>query len=186
MKKTPKAALGILLAILAIPAIFFVLLPWYWNYYWDADPKIRKSLPALPACYVPPGIMVDGNVSAMVKTWEDLNGNGKMDADESPMSNVVVDLVESTGFQYNPDSPPIPWNEISNFRYANEIDFPNVTDDKGNAAPVQFRPGCPCYCWKGFAVAAWGPPGYKLITPFLVELASNDQTIYFGFQKIKP
>jgi hypothetical protein len=105
-------------------------------------------------CNPPPGIAVDGETVAKVLTWNDLNGNGIMDASE----------------------PPLPWITIY-------VGYPlSLTMADGQGVASQFAPGCACRCWTDKTVSAQTPPGYRATTPTEVPLTGDDDTYQIGFQ----
>jgi hypothetical protein len=105
-------------------------------------------------CNPPPGIAVDGVAMAKVLTWNDLNGNGVIDADEPPLPGITIEI----GYP------------------------PSLTKADGQGIATQFKPGCACECWKGEIVSAETPSGYRATTPAELPLTGDDRTYQFGFQ----
>jgi hypothetical protein len=92
--------------------------------------------------------------TANVFTWEDINGNGKVDEGETPIPFVTT----SVGY---PDS---------------------LTSSNGWAKPGKFMPGCRRSCWSGQIVQVKVPPGFKPTTPTEYSLTGESDNYYFGFQ----
>jgi hypothetical protein len=103
---------------------------------------------------LPVGTAVDGYASAQVETWHDLDGDGKIDADESPL----------------------PWVTI---RMAYEQ---SMTDSQGQGTVGVLKPGCVRKCWQGETVSVQVPPGYRATTPMEVELTGPEEGYAFGFE----
>jgi hypothetical protein len=105
-------------------------------------------------CANSPGGVADGYASAEVQTWQDTNGDGEQD----------------------PGEPPLPWVTI-------QMDYErSVTDSKGRGTLVLFKPGCARQCWKGEAVLAQLPRGYRATTPTEMDLSRDEQVYAFGFR----
>ncbi len=168
--RNKKAEVSILIIIAALISIPFVL-RWYWFFYMEADEKVQAVLPAPPDCYVPAGVMADGQANATAQAWLDLNGDGIRGADEPPLQDVLVMMTRS-GYLYGAEEPPVDWGQL--------------TDGNGQAPLAEFRAGCACHCWEDVAVAAWAPSGYKATTPTKVVLSKADQVVTFGFRHVSP
>ncbi len=172
MKRTGK--IGLAIAGIAILGLLLYLFgpPLYWRFYWGSGSRIQSILPAPPGCYIPPGVMVDGSARATIQAWDDFNGDGIRSIGEPPLQDVIV-IMTQYGFSYDAKEPP-------------STSWAHVTDKNGQASLNEFRPGCPCYCWRGSSVAAWGPSGYKATTPTMVALSADNQVVTFGFTKVSP
>jgi hypothetical protein len=107
-------------------------------------------------CSPPPGIAVDGEASARVKTWNDLNANGQIDTGE----------------------PVFPW---VNYYVENNSYLTLLTDIYGTGRDAYFMPGCTCDCWKGKSVSVRVPLGYRATTATTQPLIANDPEYDFGF-----
>ncbi len=105
-------------------------------------------------CVSPPGTAVDGYASAKVETWNDVDGDGEKDSNESPL----------------------PWVTI-------QMDYErSITDSGGQGTVGVFKPGCARRCWKGESVSVAVPPGYRATTMTEVDLTGAEDTYVFGFQ----
>lgn len=98
--------------------------------------------------------VVDGSADATVFTWNDLDGDG------------VVDQKE----------PPLPWVTVS----TGYPDF--LTGDDGRVHAWTFKPGCAHDCWRGEAVSARTPPGYRVTTLSRQPLIGHNRLYTFGYQ----
>lgn len=101
---------------------------------------------------------VDGEAIVKIYTWKDLNANGKIDKNEPPLPDVEVYL------PYSSD--------------------PKYTDQKGYAETGEFKPGCPCECWKDTEVEMVVPEGYRSTTPIQQTLSGEGITVNFGFVRL--
>ena len=81
-------------------------------------------------CMPPPGVLVDGGVSAIASVWEDVNGDGAMQPGEGPLEGILVGLG--------------PGCEAGDIAYEGCA----LTDRGGRARVSGFRAGCPCRCWR--------------------------------------
>jgi hypothetical protein len=164
--------------IIAVLFYYFIGRDLYWHYYWEAaTPKQQAYLPKPNPCYQPYGVAIDGQSSAHVTTWNDLNANGTRESNEPPLQKIIV-LIAQNEYSYDSNSPPTLQSELDN-------NILQVTDNQGIANVWDFKPGCVCKCWNGDAVLAWSPPEYKPTTPTKVNLTQDDQTVAFGFHKTK-
>jgi len=162
-----------------------LLARYYW-FYWDAEPTLRAHLPALPECYVPPGVSVDGFAAADVQAWLDADADSKREAGELPLPDVVASMVRFD-YIYSSEAGVDARKLASDLEYIQVMGpIAQLTAKDGRASLRDFRAGCACHCWQGSAVAAWPPAGYEPTTPILVDLTSNEDTVSFGFRKKEP
>jgi len=105
-------------------------------------------------CLFSPGAAADGEATAKVLTWTDLNGNRVPDAGE----------------------PPLPWVSVQ-LSYDAEL-----TNAVGAASLGVFKPGCACRCWEHESVQVVIPPGYRATTPTEFALKGAETLYNFGFQ----
>lgn len=95
----------------------------------------------------------DGEASAKVFTWEDVNQNGIPENGE----------------------PPIPYVTTS-------ILYPDIlTNLGGQGIPTKFMPGCTENCFENETVYVKTPPGYISTTPTSYSLTGEHSIYFIGF-----
>jgi hypothetical protein len=105
-------------------------------------------------CSLLPGTAVDGYASAQVETWYDRDGDGQIDADESPLPWVTIQMAYEQ----------------------------SMTDSEGQGTVGVFKPGCVRRCWRGETVSVLVPPGFRATTPTEVDLTGQEGSYAFGLQ----
>lgn len=98
-----------------------------------------------------------------IMTWEDRNGDGIWNRNESPLADIPVHL---------------------RFRQAN---LTEITNSEG-IANMALRYGCELSELREFRLGVEAPPGYKLTTPSEQQVPldkSGEQPILFGLKKEK-